>query len=186
MAASKSGSKTTEIQLVGQRISNINSIKVIWRQQDYLHQLTYLNLAKNLITSVPVQLFEKCRNLKKLNLFGNRICVLPHNISNLENLNWLNLGSNELTELPNTFGNLVNLVHLDLGGNKLSLSSFPKTFFGLQSLERLYLSDNNIEKIIADFGSLRNLRILAIRSVYREDHKVVRLFANKKNFFNNR
>ena len=66
-------------------------------------------------------------------------------------------------ELPAQFGNLVELSHLDLSQNNLTLKSIPKSFFELK-LERLYLSDNAIEKITADFGKLGSLRILAIRS----------------------
>ena len=80
-----------------------------------------------------------------------------------QKLAWLNFGHNQLEELPTTFGNLVNLVHLDLSGNILSLKSFPKTFFDLVAIERLYLSDNKIERVIPEFGKLASLRILALR-----------------------
>jgi Leucine-rich repeat (LRR) protein len=67
-------------------------------------------------------------------------------------------------ELPPQFGNLIQLYHLDLSQNQLTLKSIPKSFFELKVLERLYLSDNAIEKITADSGKLGSLRILAIRS----------------------
>ncbi len=81
----------------------------------------------------------------------------------LKNLKWLNVGQNQITEIPPNFGNLYNLVHLDLSGNALTLNSFPKTFFDLMAIERLYLSDNKIERITAEFGQMKSLRILTLR-----------------------
>ena len=47
---------------------------------------------------------------------------------------------------------------------QLRIESLPASFFTLSSLERLYLSDNELTALSAEFGGLSNLRILALRN----------------------
>ena len=61
-------------------------------------------------------------------------------------------------------GNLLNLIHFDLSHNRLSIQTIPPNFFELPCLERLYLSENRIEKITENFGKFpTSLRVLALR-----------------------
>ena len=71
-----------KIVLVGEKISKIPSSKLPTLSQ----KLTYLNLAHNCITVLPEMLFAQCVSLQKLNLTGNKLCVIPNGIGNLNKL----------------------------------------------------------------------------------------------------
>lgn len=178
MASSRVGKKgqqqdPTQLVLNEKRIKEINA-KII------SHHLTDLNLAFNRIKSMPQILFETCVNLRKLNLAGNQLCTIPPAIGDLRELQWLNLSFNEIDEMSTNIGKLTNLYHLDLTENRLNLDRLPKNFYKLDSLERLYLSGNQLEKLTADFGQWPKLRVLCLRdnkieSIHRDVSRLVLL-----------
>lgn len=69
----------------------------------------------------------------------------------------LNLSLNEISALPRSIGNLTDLLHLDLTFNKLSLEGLPEGFFKLDSLQRLYLSDNEIQSLDEKYETKYNI-----------------------------
>ncbi|MFW9864725.1 MAG: leucine-rich repeat domain-containing protein [Candidatus Thorarchaeota archaeon] len=85
------------------------------------------------------------KNLKKLNLVGNKIKLLPYSLNSLKNLEELYLSSNKLKTVPNKFTNLQNLKRLEISYNKLK--SVPDFILSLKKLEILDLSNNRIEEI---------------------------------------
>ncbi len=56
---------------------------------------------------------------------------------------------------------------------QLRNETIPQSFFTLSSLERLYLSDNDLAAVGAEFGFLGELRILALRN-----NRIARISAN--------
>ena len=167
MAASSSWvstrSKNQELDSPHKRIKDFKSIR---KNLEKLGQnLTVLNLAHNAIFEIPDYLTVLCPNLKRLNLANNKIKVVPSHLGSLKKLEHLNLAFNEIKILPVTFGNLICLTHLDLSRNLLTDDSLmnPPKIFDLRTIERLYLSDNFLEKIGPEFGTFGNLKILALR-----------------------
>ena len=80
-------------------------------------------------------------------------------------LKWLNLSLNKISDLPTSLSTLTKLFHLDLTYNELHFASFPDSFFGgLRDLQRLYLSDNHIEKLPFNVGKLVGLKVLTLRN----------------------
>lgn len=155
-------SEQSELVLMSQKLKKINESKL-------LRSLTYLNLAYNSITILQAEILaENCPFLQKLNLTGNKLYLVPPAIDKLQNLQWINFSFNSIDEISPRFANLTQLHHLDLSQNNLKLASLPANFFTMNSLERLYLSGNEIEKVTKEFGQLRNLKILSLR-----DNKIV-------------
>lgn len=76
----------------------------------------------------------------------------------------LNVGHNRLERLPGSLGLLINLVHLDVSGNELMDTGLPRVMFSsAMALERLFISDNKLQRIGSAIGELVNLKILAAR-----------------------
>ncbi len=65
------------IEQIGQKIQKLDSIQQLWINQDHLR---VVNLAHNAIESVPAAFFDSLPSLEKLNLFNNRLHVLPNTI----------------------------------------------------------------------------------------------------------
>ena len=178
-----------KLELIDEKITSTTILSI----PKLTPKLTHLNLAHNRIDFLPDSLFLACPNLNHLNLYGNCIQEIPKGIRNLSDLKWLNIGkfcttkysqfnltkkksysikfdlfssrvaNNKIKAIPPQIGYLQKLRHLDLSLNDLTLQSLPNEFFQLSSLERLYLSDNNLESISAEFGKLCNLQILSVR-----------------------
>eukprot|EP00095_Tigriopus_kingsejongensis_P008390 maker-scaffold9_size846264-snap-gene-3.8 protein:Tk08390 transcript:maker-scaffold9_size846264-snap-gene-3.8-mRNA-1 annotation:"ras suppressor protein 1" len=125
--------------------------------------LTKVILCHNLLINFPECLLG-IPGLEHLNLSSNQIKEIPLTISNLKSLKWLNLSLNAIQSIPSTFGNLMQLFHLDLTFNELTDDSFPKQFFTLPNLKRLYLSDNLIQTLGSSITSLSTLQTLALRN----------------------
>ena len=144
----------------------IKDVKSIRKSIDRIgFNLTCLNLAHNQIFEISDFLPLTCPNLTILNLAHNKIYMVTNSIGDFKKLEILNLSFNRIEVLPKTFGNLVQLNHLDLSWNKLVDEALHENFFQLRTLERLYLCDNFLTKIGAEFGKFGNLKILAVRSV---------------------
>ena len=174
-----------QLELIDEKITSSTILSI----PKLTAKLSHLNLAHNRIDFLPDSLFLECPNLKHLNLYSNCIEEIPNSIRILSDLKWLNIGkicitvswfyekiesysirsdvsfvaNNKIKVVPPQIGYLQKLWHLDMSLNDLTLQSLPNEFFQLASLERLYLSDNSLESISADFGKLQNLQILTLR-----------------------
>lgn len=123
--------------------------------------LRLLDLADNYLSSFPgVALTRHAATLTYLDISSNRIKQLNEDLA-FPNLEWLNLSRNEISNLPSgTFG-MKRLKYLNLGVNSLRAIE-DDAFEGLDSLETLVLTDNNILLIPA--SSLSRLpRLTSIR-----------------------
>ena len=139
-----------------------------------------IDLSYNGLTRLPKEI-RQCKNLKILNLQGNRFLNLNEVFEVLSNLNVkaLSLSLENMNDIPPQyfsiiqdldlrFGNLIsipseiwqltNLQILDLGGNKIT--QIPTEIVELKNLKCLKLGGNNLTSIPLVIGQLQNLQVL--------------------------
>ncbi|XP_051897790.1 podocan-like [Pristis pectinata] len=152
------------------------------------YHLTDLNLSYNKLYSARIHrlAFRKLHQLKRIELSGNRLTLLPSGLPpslevlvvqhgqinqlsagvlrNMKALEELRLNHNKLTIgkiEPGTWGEVPNLKLLDLGYNELSYvpPDLP------ESLEYVYLQNNRISTITSNsFASAPNVKVIVLRS----------------------
>ena len=105
--------------------------------------------------------------LFELNLSHNKICKeLPGSILQQgKHLQFLNFSNNQLSKLPTEIGMLANLREICLSFNKFD--SIPNAIQGCEKLETLLLNDNQIKDI--DVEGLRKLTALAVLDLSNND-----------------
>lgn len=131
-----------------------------------------------------IQWYNYLCNLESLNLGYNYIDEIPEAFKYFSNLTYLNLRRNNLKNLPKTFEEMNNLIEIDLSENsfnicpkelfvkkegeaklkKLNMSTNKIQLFecpGLDcntTLEFLFLSNNQLEKVPNDLKKYKNLK----------------------------
>ena len=107
-----------------------------------LESLLSLSLEENLIAYVHSGSFDAMRDLKSLDLSGNRLSSVPSALNALTSLRVLNLSGNSLSYLSaSDFQNFTQLEILMLENNEIY--SIPETtFYPLVSLGLLYMDGN--------------------------------------------
>ena len=128
--------------------------------------LKILQFYRNKIEQVPENLLEENKKLLKLYIsYNSGIKTLPENLlSGLSLLTLLDLSYNTLNFLPdNIFQDLRSLKELNLEGNHLEAIE-PVFFDNLGNLEKLNLNGNGIADLQpAVFGGLSKLKELSLR-----------------------
>lgn len=120
-------------------------------------QLTWLDLAGNLLTSVPAALLNKLPNLENLDLSDNRLQELQaDHLSSLHRLETLNLGGNKLKSLPpGIFSHSPSLSNVFLHQNQLQ--ELPGGLLqGLDHLQLLMLNQNQLQNLPTGLLDSRN------------------------------
>nr|XP_054753236.1 protein artichoke-like [Lytechinus pictus] len=107
-----------------------------------------LDIANNLIESVPADSFWGFSKLQILHLTGNKISILVNkSFCRMQSLLELNLSFNRIVSLPhNTFACLSSLKTLNLMNNWLQ-SIYPKSFNGMPKIQSVLLSHNSIKDL---------------------------------------
>ncbi|MEM8639845.1 MAG: COR domain-containing protein [Cyanobacteria bacterium P01_G01_bin.54] len=134
----------------------------------------------NPITDFPNEIAQ-LKNLKRLNLSGLPLKILPHFILQLSRLSELILTRTQLRELPPEIGQLKSLTKLSLSFNTIKelpseivqlqnltqlyfsfngLKEPPPEIFQLHSLIQLLLNDNTIEELSSEISQLKSLTCL--------------------------
>ncbi|KKP24530.1 MAG: hypothetical protein SZ59_C0002G0376 [candidate division TM6 bacterium GW2011_GWF2_28_16] len=140
-------------QLVATNLNQEIVNLIIERIRDYnsenLNEI--LDLSGLFITDARLQIiipFLAQRNVRKLNLAGNQIRLIPQNIRELVNLNYLNLNNNNIVYFNASFRDFIQ------GENSLEVLS------KMQNLRIILLQNNNLDYIPYRFLGMRNLEVL--------------------------
>lgn len=125
----------------------------------YSSTLTSLDLSTNKISAqLPQSLLSCLTNLQYFFIYNNLITSIEANaFSSNVNLLAVDLSRNRLTSIPSTLfpSTLTKLNYIDLHIN--NITSLDAWFFSLPSLNKLYLSSNNIRSFTNTVGfSLAN------------------------------
>eukprot|EP00058_Branchiostoma_floridae_P005996 XP_002591484.1 hypothetical protein BRAFLDRAFT_105256 [Branchiostoma floridae] len=115
----------------------------------HLTHLVWLDLSSNLIDYLEPDTFANLTLLQKLSLHDNQLRSLPPTVFRpLPALRSLRLSGNSLSSILDPWNQDVwkdlHLELLDLSGNFLESAAFPETFSAMKSLQKLYLSGNQI------------------------------------------
>lgn len=110
-------------------------------------KVTSLTLTNLELPTFPEEIFL-CKNLRKLNLSGNKIKSIPAKIKNLSKLKVLNLSNNELSQIHAGIFNLQKLECLVISRNMIK--TLPKQINKLTNLKILILQNNQLTEINMD------------------------------------
>ncbi|XP_059933747.1 leucine-rich repeat and calponin homology domain-containing protein 4 isoform X1 [Mesoplodon densirostris] len=124
-----------------------------------LTALTYLNLSRNQLSSLPPYICQL--PLRVLIVSNNKLGALPPDISALGSLRQLDVSSNELPSLPAELCGLPSLRDLNVRRNQLS--ALPDELGDLP-LVRLDFSCNRVSRIPVSFCRLRHLQVILLDS----------------------
>uniref|UniRef100_G1MUC2 Leucine rich repeats and calponin homology domain containing 2 n=1 Tax=Meleagris gallopavo TaxID=9103 RepID=G1MUC2_MELGA len=169
-----------------------NCIKSIPESIKNLQMLTYLNISRNLLSTLPKYLFDlplkvlvvsnnklvsipeeigKLRDLMELDISCNELQVLPQQIGKLQSLRELNIRRNNLHMLPDELGDLP-LVKLDFSCNKIT--EIPICYRKLRHLQVIVLDNNPMQIPPAQIclkGKVHIFKFLSIQACLRIDKK---------------
>ncbi|XP_047569565.1 leucine-rich repeat and calponin homology domain-containing protein 4 isoform X2 [Lutra lutra] len=124
-----------------------------------LTALTYLNLSRNQLSSLPPYICQL--PLRVLIISNNKLGALPPDISALGSLRQLDVSGNELQALPAELCSLPSLRDLSVRRNQLS--ALPDELGDLP-LVRLDFSCNRVSRIPVSFCRLRHLQVILLDS----------------------
>ena len=149
------------IQLEDLSLEN-NELTLIPESFFNLKSLKSLNLSKNHLKCINVNLFVNLENLTILWLNHCELMYVPKEIGNLKNLERLGLKENCLQELPEEIGQLANLKWLNVERNEIYV--LPNSIRKLKVLSHLNAAYNKIEEIPEFVYEMSNLYILLLRN----------------------
>ncbi|XP_023364781.1 leucine-rich repeat and calponin homology domain-containing protein 3 isoform X3 [Otolemur garnettii] len=122
-----------------------------------LQALTFLNISRNQLSTLPVHLCSL--PLKVLIASNNKLVSLPEEIGHLRHLMELDVSCNEIQTIPSQIGNLEALRDLNVRRNHLI--HLPEELAELP-LIRLDFSCNKITTIPVCFRNLRHLQMITL------------------------
>lgn len=124
--------------------------------------LRILDIRQSNLQHLPSEI-ENLPHLEEITLHFTEVQALPASITQIEGLKKLDLNSNALKSLPDSMGKLKNLKFLNLGNNSfLYDNQLINAISQLDSLERLFLQNNEISRIPPTITQLKNLEYLDI------------------------
>ncbi len=125
-----------------------------------------LKLRRKGYKEIPAEVFN-FKNLRELDLIGNKIQRIPNEISSLPQLEILRLGSNKIEVVGKEIGSLINLRYLDLGKNEIQ--ALPFEIGELSNLEFLQIWGNDITLLPESIQNLDKLKYLDMRAILLTD-----------------
>ena len=105
--------------------------------------LTALNIASCKISQLDDSIFERMRNVTKVNLDKNHFSTLSPQVGRLQRLEYLSIARNPLSSLPPSIGHLHSLHYLDI--RECNLKKLPSEIWFCASLDTLNVSSNVLE-----------------------------------------
>ncbi|XP_016054986.1 PREDICTED: leucine-rich repeat and calponin homology domain-containing protein 1 [Miniopterus natalensis] len=136
-----------------------NCIRVIPEAIVNLQMLTYLNLSRNQLSSLPACLCGL--PLKVLIASNNKLGSLPEEIGQLKQLMELDVSCNEITALPQQIGQLKSLRELNVRRNYLKV--LPQELVDLP-LVKFDFSCNKVLVIPICFREMKQLQVLLLEN----------------------
>jgi len=125
-----------------------------------------LKLRRKGYKQIPSEVFN-FKNLRELDLIGNKIERIPNEISSLSQLEILRLGSNQIEVVGKEISGLNKLRYLDLGKNKIQ--ALPFEIGELNDLEFLQIWGNDITLLPESIQNLNKLKYLDMRAILLTD-----------------
>lgn len=98
--------------------------------------------------------------IRKLDLRGKDLKIMPSEILKMEHLFHLNMSDNQLVQIPGNIKRLKSLTELNISGNQIK--KLPNRFLDIKYLEYLNVSNNQLQNINPFFISFFYLRVLDI------------------------
>lgn len=120
-------------------------------------RVTKVDLSRRKVVKLSAQI-SALTALRSLNLADNLLDSLPGQIWELAGLTQLDVGGNSIGRLDARIGGLKHLLFLGLRSN--GLASLPASVFGLEQMETLVLSDNLLDSIPEPVSNLIFLKYL--------------------------
>ncbi|KAL0929076.1 hypothetical protein M5K25_001016 [Dendrobium thyrsiflorum] len=119
-----------------------------------------------LMKEVLIDLFDKLRFLRLLDLNSSFLEELPDSVCNLILLRYLSLHGTNIKKLPDTVGNLYSLQTLELGSCH-QIQELPDSIGDLKYLRHLGLHNTNVSRLPETVSNLLNLQTLELGNCYR-------------------
>ncbi|KAI0531391.1 hypothetical protein KFK09_000945 [Dendrobium nobile] len=119
-----------------------------------------------LMKEVLIDLFEKIRFLRLLDLSSSCLEELPDSVCNLILLRYLSLHGTNIKRLPETIGKLYHLQTMQLG-NCIQIHELPDSIGDLKFLRHLGLHNTSIRMLPETVSNLLNLQTLELGNCYK-------------------
>ena len=143
--------------------------------------ITRLDLSAEL-SEFPAEIFQLADSLEVLNLSGNRLTHLPHDLSRLHKLKVLFCSDNPFSELPEVLGECPQLEMVGFKANRIEqvpeaalppqlrwliltdnrITSLPRQLGERARLQKLMLAGNRLQQLPESMADLANLELLRI------------------------
>lgn len=130
-----------------------NHLETITSGISNLKNLKKLSFYKNQLVSLPDDLFEM--DLQVIDLYYNKLEVIPESIGNFTALEVLFLAHNRIYSLPESIGQLVHLEEFYAHHNRLSV--LPSTLNNLSKMKVARVNDNYLTEFPTQLLDLKNL-----------------------------
>lgn len=124
-----------------------------------LEKLIYLNLADNQIHEISGHDFMNLMNIEKVDIGHNSVTSIPSEKIEYPKCKSLSIKGNRLQKFPTSISDVRTLEKLDLSENKIN-SIEDDAFVGLENLEELDLSFNELTYLPSSVGKLTKLKKL--------------------------
>lgn len=111
------------------------------------------------LTQFPDEIFELADSLEVLNLSGNALSSLPHDLGRLHRLKVLFCSHNRFTEVPASVGQCLRLEMVGLRNNRIT--HLPAAALG-PNLRALVLTENCLEQLPDALGDCQQLQKLML------------------------
>jgi len=135
------------------------SIKKAMLEPDSVERL---KLKRKGYKEIPSEIFN-FKNLKELDLGGNKIKNIDPKIGLLSKLEILKLNRNQIVLIPTSISKLDSLKYLDVGLNKIN--ALPEEMKTMRSLEFLQIWGNELTVIPEPISKMPNLKWLDMRAI---------------------
>jgi len=128
-------------------------------------QLHELNIGYNRLTRIPKNIAKRVPNLQRLNVAGNDLTSLPHEMKHLKDLLVLDISENDFSQhyggkIPTCVQHLKDLRKLNVSHTGIKYLS--NSLANLKHLVYLNASKNQIKKVPASLGKLSKLTHLVL------------------------